>query len=110
MKIKVIDITADSNIKVKTAIGTVIIKSNEYIELKKNEIGFLEGKRKHHHRGIFMQGGIINAGWKGHLTIEFLITGEVEIQKNEPVAHAIIIQSDNKVSYEKSMFKEDSEK
>lgn len=102
MKARVINITSASNVKVKTAIGTVIITSNEYIKLKKNEVGFLEGKRKHHHQGIFMQGGIINAGWEGYLTIEFLVTGEVNIQKNDQVAHAIIIQFDEEVHYDGS--------
>ena len=55
----------DSEVKVKTAIGTVIIKSQEMLQLGKNEVGFLEGKRKHHQQGVFMQGGIINAGWGG---------------------------------------------
>ena len=99
MNCEIIDITSSSDIVVKTAIGTVIIISNEYLKLKNNEVGFLEGKRKHHHQGIFMHGGIINPGWEGYLTIEFLVTGELNIKKNDKVAHAIIMEFDKEVSH-----------
>ena len=102
MKIRVINITSDSEVKVKTAIGTVIIKSQEMLQLGKNEVGFLEGKRKHHQQGVFMQGGIINAGWGGHLTIEFLVTGEISINKGDEIAHAIILTADDDVIYERN--------
>lgn len=100
MRARVINITSSINVKVKTAIGTVIVDSKEYFKLKDNEIGFLEGKRKHHHQGIFMQGGIINAGWEGHLTIEFLVTGEIDIKENDSIAHAIIFEFDENIQYE----------
>jgi len=100
MKIRVIDITSASDVKVKSDKATVIIPSDEYIKLSKNEIGTLEGKQSHHIQGIFMQGGIINAGWEGILSIELLIQGEVEIKKGDKVAHAIIFETDEEVKYE----------
>ena len=100
MKINVIEITSASDVKVKCATGTVIINSEQYIKLGPNEIGFLEGKRRHHQEGIFMQGGIINAMWEGRLTIEFLIVGEIHIRKGDKIAHAIILTTDSNVIYE----------
>jgi len=101
MKIRVIDITSSSDVKMKASAGTVIIMSREHVKLSSREVGFLEGKRKHHYEGIFMQGGIINAGWEGHLSIEFLVIGEVDIKAGDEIAHAIIIESDSDVEYNK---------
>ena len=97
MKARIINITSASDVKVKASTGTVIIRSNEHLDLKPNEVGQLEGKRKHHHQGVFMQGGIINPGWSGNLMIEFLITGEVDIKKGDKIAHAIIFEMDENV-------------
>jgi deoxycytidine triphosphate deaminase len=57
----------------------------------------LEGKKGHHHKGIFMQGGVLNPGWKGRLTIELTFTNEVKITKGDKIAHAIIFTFDDKV-------------
>ena len=94
---RIIDITAKGDVKVKAGIATVIVESNEELNLDENEVGFLEGKRSHHHQGVFMQGGIINPGWKGRLTIEFLVTGEIKIVKGDEVAHATIFRLEDAV-------------
>lgn len=100
MKAKIIDITSASTVKVKADSATVIVLSNEFLRLKPTEVGFLEGKRKHHWQGVFMQGGIINPGWEGVLTIEFLITGEIDIKKGDKIAHAIILEADGEIKIE----------
>lgn len=92
MDFRIIDITSASNIKVKAADGIVIVPSNELIELRKDEVGFLEGKFTDHQRGVYMQGGILNPGWKGYITLELIIYGEITIEKGQPLAHAIILR------------------
>ena len=92
MDFRVIDISSASKVKVKAAEATVIVPSNELIELGEDEIGFLEGKFSDHQRGIYMQGGIINPSWKGKITIELLIWGECTIEKGQKLAHAIILK------------------
>lgn len=92
MSFRIMDITSASDIKVKASQAIVMVPSNEYVYVEKDEVGFLEGKFHDHQRGIYMQGGIINPGWGGKLTIELLIFGEVEIKKGQPLAHAIIVK------------------
>lgn len=62
--------------------------------LKDNQVGILLGKKTHHEKGIFFQGGIINPGWEGTLTIELVIFGEAQIKKGEEIAHALIFIDD----------------
>lgn len=95
-KARVVDVTASSSVKV-VGTGTLIVESKEEFNLKDNEIGFLEGKRSHHHQGLFMQGGILNPGWEGRLTIEFVFTGTAKIDEGDKVAHATILTFDDKV-------------
>ncbi|MCK4354760.1 hypothetical protein KAW43_00160 [Candidatus Parcubacteria bacterium] len=95
-KARIVDVTASSSVKVVGS-GTLIVESNEEFDLSENEIGLLEGKRSHHHKGIFMQGGVLNPGWKGRLTIEFLLSGEAKIEKGDKIAHAIIFTLDEAV-------------
>lgn len=92
MEFRIVDISSASKVKVKAAEATVIVPSNELIELGEDEIGFLEGKFTDHQQGIYMQGGIINPGWKGRITIELLIFGECSIEVNQQLAHAIILK------------------
>lgn len=93
MKFRVIELTAASEVKAKAAQAFVAVPSREWIELGNDEVGFLEGRFTDHQRGIFMQGGLINPGWKGYLTIELLIFGEVDIKVGQKMAHAIILQT-----------------
>lgn len=92
MNFRIIDITSASKVKVKAAQAVVIVPSNEYIELGDDEVGFLEGKFSDHQRGTYMQGGIINPGWEGRITIELLIFGECDIEVGQKLAHAIILR------------------
>lgn len=92
MDFRVVDVSSASRVKVKASEATVIIPSNEVIELGEDEIGFLEGKFADHQKGIYMQGGLINPGWKGKITIELLILGECTIEVGQKLAHAIILR------------------
>ena len=92
MDFRVMDISSASRVKVKAAQSIVIVPSNELIELGDDEIGFLEGKFGDHQRGIFMQGGIINPGWKGRISLELIIFGECDIGVGQKLAHAIILK------------------
>ncbi len=83
MNFRIIDISSASKVKVRASEATVIVPSNELIELADDEVGFLEGKFTDHQRGIYMQGGIINPGWKGKITIELIILGECSIEVGE---------------------------
>ena len=102
LTIKVVDVTANSSVKVVGS-GTLIVESEEEFDLGENEVGFLEGKRGHHHKGIFMQGGILNPKWRGRLTIEFVFTGEAKITKGDKIAHAIIFTADSNVETTRDM-------
>ncbi len=92
MEFRIVDISSASRVKVKTAQAIVIVPSNETIVLGDDEIGFLEGKFTDHQKGIYMQGGIINPGWSGKITIELIIFGECDIAVGEQLAHAIILR------------------
>jgi len=92
MDFRVIDITSASTVKVKAAQSIIIVPSNELIELGEDEIGVLEGKFTDHQKGIFMQGGIINPGWKGRISLELIIFGECDIESGQKLAHAIILK------------------
>lgn len=92
MEFRVVDISSASKVKVKAAQAIVIIPSNETVGLGDDEIGFLEGKFTDHQKGIFMQGGIINPGWSGKVTIELIVFGECDIKVGQQLAHAIILR------------------
>jgi len=101
MEFKVIDITSASKVKIKSSgVSTVILPTNEVLELAEDEIGFLEGRFSHHWKGAYFQGGILNPGWRGRVTCELLVIGgEVEIERGEQVAHALIFKGKNVLSY-----------
>lgn len=100
MEFRIIEITAASKIKVKSAaVTTVILPTNEFLELGEDEVGFLEGRFSHHWKGAYMQGGILNPGWSGRITAELLVFGEFEVEAGEPVAHAIILKGKNVLNY-----------
>lgn len=100
MEFRIIDITAASTVKIKSAtLTSMIVPTQEVIELGEDEVGFLEGRFSHHQKGAYFQGGILNPGWKGKITAEFLAFGEFEIEKGEQVAHAIILKGKNVLDY-----------
>ncbi len=90
MSFEIVDIHADVSVDAKGYPTQVTIESREVIILKDNQVGVLLGKKKHHGKGIFFQGGIINPGWRGSLTIELIVFGEVRIKEGDPIAHALI--------------------
>ena len=92
MDFRVVELTSASKVKVRGAQAVVIVPSNELIETGDDEIGFLEGKFTDHQRGIYMQGGIIDPGWSGHITVELLIHGECNIEVGQHIAHAVILK------------------
>ena len=55
-------------------------------------MGIIEGRHTLHEKGIGIFGGIVNPDWKGYLTIEFTIFGDIEIEKNQKIAHVIIFR------------------
>lgn len=101
MEFRVVDITSASQVKIKASgVATVILPTNEVLALDEDEVGFLEGRFSHHWKGAYFQGGILNPGWKGRVTCELLVIGgEVEIAKDEQVAHAIILRGENVFGY-----------
>lgn len=100
MEFRIIDITSASDMRVKSAtLTSVIVPTNELLTLGDDEVGFLEGRFSHHQKGAYFQGGILNPGWKGYVTAEFLVFGEFEIEKGEQVAHAIILKGKNVLGY-----------
>lgn len=92
MKFRIVNITSTSKVKVKAPQSIVILPSNELIQLANDEVGFLEGKFTDHQRGIFMQGGIINPGWKGKISLELIVFTECQIEVGQQLAHAIILK------------------
>lgn len=104
MEFRIIDITAASTVRVKSAtLTSMIVPTQETLELDEDEVGFLEGRFSHHQKGAYFQGGILNPGWKGRITGEFLVFGEFEVEKGEQIAHAIILKGENVLGY---IFKE----
>lgn len=100
MEFRIINITAASNVRVKSAtLTSVIVPTRELLELGEDEVGFMEGRFSHHQKGVYFQGGILNPGWKGRVTAEFLVFGEFEITEGEQVAHAIILKGENVLGY-----------
>ena len=100
MEFRIIDITAASTVRIKSAtLTSMIVLTNELLILGEDEIGFLEGRFTHHQKGAYFQGGILNPGWEGKITAEFLVFGEFEIEKDEQVAHAIILKGKNALGY-----------
>jgi len=100
MEFRIIEITATSTVRVKSAtLTSVIVPTQETLELSKDEVGVLEGRFSHHQKGAYFQGGILNPGWKGNGTAEFLVFGEFEILRGEQVAHAIIFKGINTLMY-----------
>ena len=102
MDFRIIDITAASAIKVKSSgVSTVIVPTNEELTIAPDEVGFLEGRFSHHWKGAYFQGGILNPGWKGRITCELLIVGgEIQLEKGEQVAHAVILKGTNVLNYQ----------
>lgn len=90
MKITIRDIHSNVAVRGKGFPQHVTIRSREEVSVGKNQMGILIGKKTHHDKGVFFQGGLINPGWKGYLTIELVIFGEIDIKEGEEVAHAII--------------------
>ena len=100
MEFRIIEITAASTVRVKSAsLTSVIIPTNEILELGEDEVGYLEGRFSHHQEGAYFQGGILNPGWKGKITAEFLVFGEFEVEKGEQVVHAVILKGENVLGY-----------
>lgn len=99
MRFSIKEIHSATDVIVKAPYACVIVKSQERISISVDEIGFLEGKRTHHHSGIFMQGGILNPGWEGYLSIELLVFGECHIRVGDEIAHAIILEGENTEGY-----------
>ncbi len=100
MDFRIIDITAASTVRVKSAsLTSMIVPTQETIQLDGDEVGFLEGRFSHHQKGAYFQGGILNPGWKGKITAEFLVFGEFEILEGEQVAHAIVLKGKNMLDY-----------
>lgn len=93
MDFRVVELTSASKVRVRAAQAAVIVPSQEFIELGDDEIGSLEGKFTDHQKGIYMQGGIIDSGWSGYITIELLIYGECNIEVGQHLAHAIILRT-----------------
>lgn len=92
MKFKIIDLTSSETIRAKGFPAYVQVKTQEFIELSDLQFGIIEGKRSFHELGIGIFGGLINPQWKGNLTIEFHVFGDIEIQKGQKIAHAIILE------------------
>lgn len=100
MDFRIVDITAASTVRIKSAtLTSMIVPTNEVIELGKDEVGYLEGRFSHHQKGAYFQGGILNPDWKGKVTAEFLVFGEFEIKEGEQVAHAVILKGKNVLDY-----------
>lgn len=94
---EVVEITSDRSLKGYGSPGILIVESNEMLKLNEYQLGRIEGKKGHHWRFIFMQGGIINPNWEGRLTIELIYFGTIKIEQGEKVAHAIITTYDEPV-------------
>ena len=87
----IIDVTSSETILVKGYPAFVQIKTQEEILLTSNQVGIILGKHKFHEKGIGIFGGIVNPSWKGKLTIEFNVYGEIQVTKGEKIAHVVII-------------------
>ena len=94
LKFREIDIKSNQTVTSKGYPAFIIVSSMKQIGCTENEIGILTGISRHHRKGIFFQGGRIATGWKGYLTLEFIIFGEATIGKGEIVAHAIIFSEE----------------
>lgn len=92
MDFRIVELTSTSMVKVRASQAAVIVPSRELIELGDDEVGFLEGRFSDHQKGIYMQGGIIDPGWSGYITIELIIYGECDIEIGQHLAHAIILK------------------
>jgi deoxycytidine triphosphate deaminase len=95
-RLKVIDLTSSETVKTKGFPAYLQVSTNEELKLSKDEVGIILGKHSHHEKGIGIFGGIVNPGWKGKLTIEFNIFGEIQIKKGEKIAHVLILTNQMK--------------
>ena len=100
MKFRIVQLTSDSDIRVHGAPTCVTVHAQEEIVMGPNEVGHLEGKRTHHQQGAFMQGGMLNPGWRGKPSIEILLMfGHLEIKRGDEIAHALILEGENTEGY-----------
>lgn len=93
MEVQVIDITSAEHVKVKASHfpAYIVLETNEVVSVPHDGIGFIEGKRSHQVRGVFVQSGIIHPGWSGKLNPCLVVMNEVEIFPGQKIAHAIIV-------------------
>jgi len=90
--IRIVPIRAAHPIHAFAADGTVIIMAKDVIKLSRCEVGQIEGKYRHHKKGQYMQGGMVNPGWEGILTVEIKFSGEIDIKEGEEIAQVVIHQ------------------
>lgn len=96
MSFKIIDLTSSETLQAKGYPAFVQVKTEQTIQLFHDQVGLIIGKHSFHERGIGIFGGIVNPSWKGNLTIEFHVYGEIKISKGEKIAHVIIFTDENK--------------
>jgi deoxycytidine triphosphate deaminase len=89
--IKILPVRAAHPIHAFAAEGTVIINAMDSIKLGPNEVGIIEGKYRHHKKGWYMQGGMVNPGWEGILTVEIKYSGEIDIKLGEEICQVVVI-------------------
>ena len=94
MIISIVPVHASHSIHAFAAEGIVVIESTEEISCNHNQVGIILGKNRHHRKGWFMQGGLVNPGWRGKLTIEIKYNGEIQIDQGDEVAQVIIFEGE----------------
>jgi len=87
---RIVDLTSSETTKVRGFPSYCQVATEQEIELSESEVGIIVGKHSHHEKGIGIFGGIVNPKWKGRLTIEFNVYGEIEIIKGQKIAHVVI--------------------
>ena len=91
-KFSIIDLTSSETLQAKGYPAFVQVKTEQEISLSNDQVGVIIGKHSFHEKGIGIFGGIVNPNWKGRLTIEFHVYGEIKITQGEKIAHVIIFQ------------------
>jgi len=103
MKVFIVNLTSDENVSVRTfqSPDMVSVKTREFIQLGKNEIGIILGRKSNMLQGAFCQSGIVHPGFKGKLEPFFIVYGvghgSWTIPVGALVAHLLILNTEKEV-------------
>jgi len=78
-----------------------IVKSSERIKMPNNLVAIPFLRTTYAFKGLFLSGGIIDAGFQGHLKFALFNTSEdkITISESERIIHLIFLEMDGKAEF-----------